>query len=383
MSSFDKDFPQAFIQPHEPPCISLYQPTHRAHPENAQDRIRFKNLIDKVELTLEEHYSKKESEQILKHLHQLEADHEFWTHNQQGLAILANKNFFKIFKLARPVDERLLIADNFYIKPLIRIIQSADRYQILGVTRDKVKLFEGNRDFVYEVKLNPNIPQNMEDALGEETPEARLTVSSYGSRGGEGKAMYHGHGGTKDSIDIDTERFFRIIDSGVYHYHSQHSHLPLILMALPEHHAMFHKVSKNPFLLSNDLPHDPESLNLEQLKEKAWEVWQPIYLQRLEKLNDSYNQSVGKQLASDKIEEIAKAAVEGRIDSLMIDSGQSIPGKVNPETGEISRAEGGNGISDDILDELGHLVMQHKGQVVVIDREKMPTDSGAAAIFRY
>ena len=30
------------------PCLSLYMPTHRTHPENLQDPIRFKNLVRQV-----------------------------------------------------------------------------------------------------------------------------------------------------------------------------------------------------------------------------------------------------------------------------------------------------------------------------------------------
>lgn len=34
-----------FTSAHQPPCLSLYQPTHRCHPENQQDLIRFRNLL--------------------------------------------------------------------------------------------------------------------------------------------------------------------------------------------------------------------------------------------------------------------------------------------------------------------------------------------------
>jgi hypothetical protein len=30
------------------PCISLYMPTHRSHPENDQDPILFKNIYKKL-----------------------------------------------------------------------------------------------------------------------------------------------------------------------------------------------------------------------------------------------------------------------------------------------------------------------------------------------
>ena len=50
--------------------------------------------------------------------------------------------------------------------PLLRILQSADRYQILGVTRQEIKLFEGNRDAVDEIELAPGVPRTIEEALG-------------------------------------------------------------------------------------------------------------------------------------------------------------------------------------------------------------------------
>jgi hypothetical protein len=35
----------AFLEDQKNPCLSLYQPTHRRHPENLQDPIRYKNLL--------------------------------------------------------------------------------------------------------------------------------------------------------------------------------------------------------------------------------------------------------------------------------------------------------------------------------------------------
>jgi hypothetical protein len=37
---------------HQPPCLSLYQPTHRSHLENKQDPIRFRNLVKELETSL-------------------------------------------------------------------------------------------------------------------------------------------------------------------------------------------------------------------------------------------------------------------------------------------------------------------------------------------
>lgn len=56
------------LTPHEPPCISLYQPTHRHHPDNRQDPIRYRNLVRDVETLLGERYPTRHARPILEKL---------------------------------------------------------------------------------------------------------------------------------------------------------------------------------------------------------------------------------------------------------------------------------------------------------------------------
>ncbi|NLG74831.1 MAG: hypothetical protein GX535_01195, partial [Xanthomonadaceae bacterium] len=52
-----QDFPIILNQRPQPPCLSLYQPTHRSFPDNRQDSIRFKNLVRQLQQSLAERYS--------------------------------------------------------------------------------------------------------------------------------------------------------------------------------------------------------------------------------------------------------------------------------------------------------------------------------------
>jgi hypothetical protein len=56
------------------PCISIYQPTHRHHPDNHQDPIRFGNLVAEVETALGQKYSNRAVRPLLEPLRTLEAD---------------------------------------------------------------------------------------------------------------------------------------------------------------------------------------------------------------------------------------------------------------------------------------------------------------------
>ena len=50
---------------HPPPCLSLYQPTHRRRPENQQDPIRFRNLVKELEASLRQKYPAVETRLLL------------------------------------------------------------------------------------------------------------------------------------------------------------------------------------------------------------------------------------------------------------------------------------------------------------------------------
>jgi len=368
---------------HDAPCLSLYQPTHRHHPDNQQDVIRFKNLVKQLEQSLRQKYSTREIWPLMEPFQDLERRHDFWNHTQDGLAILAAPDLFRIYRLQRPVAELAIVADSFHTKPLLRITQSADRYQVLGLSRGAIKLFEGNRSALDEIDLDPGVPQTITDALGDELTEPHQTVSSYGGVGGSAGAMRHGHGGKKDEIDNDAERFFRAVDRSILERHSRPSGLPLILAALPEHQGVFEKISNNPFLLPERINVYPDAVSIDRLRELAWNAVEPRYNARLTQVVDEYEQAKPKGLASDELAEIASAAAFGRVMTLLVEADREIPGHLDSATGHIEFANLSDPQIDDLLDDLSEKVLEKGGQVVVIPAERMPTKEGAAAIYRY
>src|SRR5215813_14104752 len=212
MSLITDELPIELPRSTETPCLSLYQPTHRHHPDNQQDPIRFRNLVKTLEQSLRQKYPAREVRPLLQPLNELASDRDFWNHTQDGLAVLCAPDQFRIYKLQRRVPELAIVADSFHIKPLLRIVQSADRYQILGLSRGAIKLFEGNRDALDEIELAPGVPRTVADALGEELTEPHQTVRSLGGVGGSSVAFHHGHGGKSDEVAVDVERFFRAVD---------------------------------------------------------------------------------------------------------------------------------------------------------------------------
>ena len=81
MNSLGSDYPARLLATHEPPCLSPYQPTHRHHPENQQDPIRFRNLVKAMEQALRRKYPTRQVQPLLAPFEAL-ADHDFWNHGQ-------------------------------------------------------------------------------------------------------------------------------------------------------------------------------------------------------------------------------------------------------------------------------------------------------------
>jgi hypothetical protein len=70
--------------------------THRSHPENLQDPIRFQNLVKQLEESLLEQYSAIEVKKFLEPYITLNNNSEFWEHTLDGLAVLGSTEFFKV-----------------------------------------------------------------------------------------------------------------------------------------------------------------------------------------------------------------------------------------------------------------------------------------------
>lgn len=288
-----------------------------------------------------------------------------------------------MYKLQRTVAELAIVADSFHTKPLLRMLQSADRYQVLALSSRAIKLFEGSRDTLDEVDLDAKVPRTLTDALGDQLSEPHLTVSSYGGVGGGHGAMHHGHGGRTAEEDIDAERFFRAVDRAISEYHSRPSGLPLVLATLPEHRHLFHKVSHNPLLVEEGVDGNPEVMSTEELGRRAWQAMEPRYQARLAALAEDFGSLKPQNRADDDLAGIAKAVVAGRVATLLIEADRQIPGRIDSTTGDISPGDLGHPGIDDMLDDLGALALKMGGQVVVVPASHLPTGTGVAAIYRY
>mgnify|MGYP001237747505 CR=1 FL=1 len=375
-----KDFPHELFNANVEPCISIYQTTHRHVPDNQQNVIQFKNHLKKIEQSLAEKYDKKEMDVILEPLKELTNDRNFWQQMGEAFALFATNGVCIVYQIQREVKDLAIVANSFHIKPLIRVFQSADRYHLLGLNRKEFALFEGNRYGIEEVPLDSSVATRIEEVLGDDYMEKQVSAGAAGPRG---TTTFHGHGSRKDVMDNDIERFFRHVDRTVLDQFSRSTELPLYLVALTEYHTPFQNISHNPFLQKEGIKIDYTALSLDDLKNSAWEVIEPLYLEKTKIIVDKFHEAAAKFEGSSDIAQVARAASENRISQVLIEADRVYPGRVDVETGELISGDLIDPEIDDVLDDIAELVYNNNGEVVVVPKERMPSDTGVAAIFRY
>lgn len=363
------------------PCLSLYQPTHRSHPDKGQDRIRFGNLVKAAEALWQERYSGHDPEPLMANLHKLGEERNFWNHTLDGLAVLLSPTLFRVYRLQRPVTELAVVADSFHIKPLLRMVQSADRYQVLAINRHTAKLFVGNRDALDPFEAGDDFPATLQAVLGEDPLRGRPAAWSRGASASTA-GVRDGQVEKGDLIDADTEQFFRAVDRAVAEQFSRPSRLPLMLAALPEHQSMFRKLSHNAFLLPQGIDTHADAMSLETLRERAWQVMEPRYLERLAGLVDMYHAARARWLANDDVAQVARSAASGRVSTLLVEADRQVYGRMETGNGAVEFA-GADERDGDLLDDIAEAVLAHGGQVVVVPGPRMPSTTGLAAIYRF
>ncbi|WP_328441973.1 chemotaxis protein [Streptomyces sp. NBC_00457] len=140
-------------RPRPYPAVSVLTPTHRREPEKAQDPVRLRNVVAAAKKQLESDpaVSRDRRAEVERQLDQALAEVDL-THAEDGLVIFAAPGEHQVWSLARPVPERVVLADTFLTRNLVSA-QAAERpFWVLSVSADRVTLWSGGTDRVTEVR---------------------------------------------------------------------------------------------------------------------------------------------------------------------------------------------------------------------------------------
>jgi hypothetical protein len=384
MQPFTREDLQALLSEHQAPCVSIYIPTHRAPAEWQQNALRFKNAVREAEKALAHQKDWKIlGPEVLKKLAVLDTP-EQWAHQRDTLAVFASPDSFQSWQFADAMPEIIVVSDTFHTTGLVKRLQSEVRYYVLALSKENITLFEGNQDQLDVVNV-PGMPRGLRD-LATRSVESSMSAKTIGPGpgAGSGTVMFgSGRESLTNERKDETRALFRIVDKALMSItHDQRA--PLILASLVQNHGLFHEVSKNPALLEERIDGDPEHFSKEDFRKHALDILRPRREAALREIASQYGVATAHKRGTNYLPNIAKAAVYGRVQTLLVEDGRRLVGTLDRASGEVTNMSSSpQATGHDLLDDVSELVLAAGGSVYVLPRAMMPTDVGVAAIYRY
>ena len=376
---------QDLLQTPGKPCISLYMPTIRASEQTQQNPIRFKNLLRSVEERLAGMgLPNGTAGELMEPLRGLLDDHAFWQTQSNGLAVFRSPELLRTWRLPIELDELAVVENRFHLKPLFSLLSGDGSFYILALSLKNLRLIAATRHSAEEVELPPGVPRSLAQDLGEagatfEQFHPRPSTNSVGR-----SPILATHGPNEDDVKLEIRDFFNRADKALLKILDRN--LPVVLAGVEYLLPIYKDASEHPRILDEGLPGNADGLSPEDLRNAAWEIVEPLFLEDRRQAADRYFERLGAGRASSRYEDVLPASHDGRVDTLFVARGVRLWGTYDEQARKVRLQEDQtaqrNG-SEDLLDHAAVQTFLKGGTVYAVPQAEVPEGQAMAAIYRY
>jgi hypothetical protein len=384
LSAVTREEIQNLLQNPGHPCVSIFMPIIRAGAETQQNPIRLKNLLRSVQERLVE-TGMKESDavELMSPVRDLVNDQPFWQQQGEALAIFRSPEVFKTYPLPGSLDEFAVVENRFHLKPLFSLLSGDGRFYVLAISLKNIRLIEASRHGAQEVEL-PDVPQNLQEALGDLDRQYSQFQAGTSSKTVARSPIFHGHGTGEDNLKAEIVQFFNLADKALLKYMDRDA--PVVLAGVEYLLPRYHETTEHPKVLEEGLTGNAESLSPEALRDAAWEIVEPLFLEDRRRAAERYGDLQGSGRSSSRYQEVLPAAHDARIDTLFVARGVRLWGTYDLQAREVrlqSNQTGQSNGSEDLLDLAAVQTFLNGGTVYAVPQQEVPEGQAMAAIFRY
>ena len=367
--------------------VSMFMPMIQRGAATQQNPIRCKTLLRQAEEQLLAHGLRlQEAQNLVQPVQQLLANHAFWQRQSHGLGLFLAPEVFLAYRVPLPLDELVVVAHRFHIKPLLPLLNGDGHFFVLALSQKEVRLLQGTRYSISEVELQ-GVPQGVAAALQYEDIEKKghHYPGSQGRPAG-GVSPLAGHGvGIEDATHEPQDailRYFQQVDTGLRAF-LRDEHAPLVLAGVEYLLPIYRRANTYPYLLAEGVTGNPEGWRPEAIQERAWAIVQPHFQRAQEDAATQYRHLVGTGRVAGDISAIVTAAYDGRIDTLFVALGVQQWGLFHSESRTVELHQEAMAGDDDLSDLAAMYTLLRRGTVYAVAPDQMPDRTPAAAILRY
>lgn len=340
-------------------CVSVYMPVKE--PDKEKNRRRLKNLIFEAEKKLHRlNVEPFKIDRLLGPTEMILTNSAFWENRTEGFVVFLTLESFAWYSLQYEFDELVVVTDRFHLKPLLKNISENERFYLLALSEDQIRLFEAS-----ELGINDVFVKGMPKKI-----KYFLNMKSEGNLP------------DKETKKDRLADLFQRVDKAMTGY-LKYEHAPLILAGEEYLHPIYQKANNYSHLMKVGINGNPDKLTDKQLLTKALPAARPVFRRRRKRALEGFREKIGTGLASNNLVKIFNAARTGRIKTLFVPIGKQRWGNFDNKTGELQIHEKAKPGDKDLLCVTSSRTLRKGGEVFVLPADQMPDNSIIAAVFRY
>lgn len=368
----------------ESPRVSVFLSTHPRSHESESDVLRLRHVLDEAEQQLIKSGLRSVSARaMLEPARALPEHDEFWEKRTDGLAILATPTMFRAWRLQEALPEQVFTGNRFHLKPLVGHVADGRTFLLLALSENHVRLFEGTEHGLVPVAV-PHLADGRTADLHIQGADRGSQVHASGRVGGSRRqsAIFHGQGGKADTDKEELSIYCHDVNVAL-HPVLNGRRTPLIVAAVGALQSLFAEKCTYPHLVKTGVEGSPDHWTESELLERALPVVQPLLDGHRRQVIGQAVASVGSDAVTSQISEILRAAVEGRVGTLVLSKRVACWGKFDLQTLQTDLHLSQQPGDDDLTDLALQLALKHGGEIVMAEPGDLPEGCEAIAIFRY
>lgn len=289
-------------------------PTDVTGQDNGRSALMLKNQLREARTRLvESGLREPEADEYLSPVTALVEDSPYWRLQSRGLVVFASEGFCLPVRVPIELPDSLTVGEQFHLLPLAPVLASDRKLYVLALAKNGVRLFDTTRNTIEELPLQ-NVPATFDEVI-DELPERVVDVRAA-SAGPAGTASYHGPGGDIDRTLL--EKFVHAVGQAIGTRLGTARSQQLVLAAVAEYLPMFKASCPYPAIFDGVIHGNPEHTLPDELRSAAWQLVNAEETAREANEKDAAHSQAHAGEGSFELAEIAKAAEEGRVDTLFL-----------------------------------------------------------------
>lgn len=346
-------------------CVSVYLKTHRVSRDAARDRILYGNLARTALDQLAQ--AGGEPQRLAATAARLESITDnlaLWNHMADGLAVFATPDMLELYRLPRAVAPQVQVADRFLLKPLVPLLAFPHTAYLLHIARGGSRFYEVTEGDMHELSV-AGMPTSLDAFLA--------------ARAGSADEVRMRQ---PEDRKVRQRQYAQAMAAALKPMLYEQS-TPLVLAGDEAMVADYRAVDGYRHTCREAIggnqehsPRDTLAAAVRAIVARRFDTEVRELLDRVEALRPA-------GLSSTDMNEIARAARQGRVDTILVDIAQDHQGRLDGAEAPVPPPVPASAETYDVLDELVGLTLRQSGSVIPVGPATLPRGVAAAAIFRY